>query len=83
MEEQINFFKIVHIHNKSSRYHLTQQVLLDAIVKDSTYSFFYHILAKDVNDFNDFYGSFACIMARSEHEADLYLNVNNDALWIC
>lgn len=80
MEEQINFFKIVHVNNKSKIYHITQQVLLNAIVKDSTYSLFYHILTKEVDDFNYFYGSFACLIVRNSYEADLYLNVNNKAL---
>ena len=76
----LNDFKIIHIHNQSQTYHLTRQVLLDSVLTQDTYSFFYHILLLDTSIFNEDYGSFACIIDRTSHEADLYLNVNPDAL---
>lgn len=80
IDEPLNSFLVIHIHNKSTHYHLTRQVLLDSTITQNTYCFFYHILAKNVNDFNEMYGSFACIIPNAEIEADLYLNVNSDAL---
>jgi len=53
---------------------------LDSALTQNTYCFFYHILAKKTNDFNELYGSFACLFGRSEREADLYLNVDLEAL---
>ena len=78
--EPVNTFKIVHLHNKSERYHLTRQVLLDSALTQNTYCFFYHILTKNLDEYNEMYGSFACLIARSGIEADLYLNVHLDAL---
>lgn len=80
IDEPLNSFLVVHVHNKSMIYHLTRQVLLDSTITQNTYCFFYHILAKNVNDFNEIYGSFACIIPNMITEADLYLNVNSDAL---
>lgn len=80
MEEPVNSFKIVHIQNKSSKYHLTRQVLINSVLSHNTYSFFYHILSKSTDEFNQVYGSFACIMPRSDYESDLYLNVDSLAL---
>lgn len=80
MEEPINEFRIVHIYNKSNIYHLTRQVLLDSALTQDTYCFFYHILAKNIYEFNDIYGSFACLFSRTIYEADLYLNAESDAL---
>lgn len=80
MEEPIYSFKVVHLYNKSNTYHLTRQVLLDSTLTQDTYCFFYHILSKNSDEFNQIYGSFACLFARSEYEADLYLNVEMDAL---
>jgi len=80
IDEPTCTFKIVHLNNRSDTYHLTRQVLLDATLTQSTYCFFYHILAMDMDDFNKMYGSFACLIARSEIEADIYLNVDPEAL---
>ena len=79
-EEPINPFKIVHVYNQSDKYHLTRQVLLDSSLTQNTYCFFYHILSKDIDEFNKIYGSFACLIARNLIEADLYLNVDVEAL---
>jgi len=76
----LNDFKIIHLHNQSMIYHLTRQVLLDSVLTQDTFSFFYHILLLDTNSFNEKYGSFACIIDRTSYEADLYLNVNSEAL---
>jgi len=80
MDSYPNDFRIVHIYNQSSTYHLTRQVLLDSALTQDTFTFFYHILAMDISDFNEKYGSFAYIIERNISEADLYLNVNRDAL---
>lgn len=80
IEEPLNTFKIVHLYNKSDIYHLTRQVLLDSVLTQNSYCFFYHILAKTTEDFNEMYGSFACLISRNTLEADLYLNVHTDAL---
>jgi hypothetical protein len=80
IDEPTNAFKIVHIYNKSNTYHLTRQVLLDSTLTQNTYCFFYHILAESMNEFNKSYGSFACLIARNNIEADLYLNVDSQAL---
>ena len=80
IEEPIYSYKVVHLHNKSKIFHLTRQVLLDSALTQDTYCFFYHILANNINEFNQMYGSFACLFGRSEYEADLYLNVEMDAL---
>lgn len=81
IEGPLNTFKIVHIYNRSDTYHLTRQVLFDSILTQNTYCFFYHILAKGVDEFNDIYGSFAFLIARNEIEADIYLNVDSKALY--
>lgn len=80
IESPTNSFKVVHLHNRSDQYHLTRQVLLDSILTQNTYCFFYHILSKSIDEFNQMYGSFACIISRSTIEADLYLNVDIIAL---
>jgi hypothetical protein len=80
IEQPINLFKVVHMYNKSNTFHLTRQVLLDSALTQDTYCFFYHILSKNIDDFNTLYGSFACLFARTESETDLYLNVDADAL---
>jgi hypothetical protein len=77
----LNDFKIIHLRNQSKTYHLTRQVLLDSVLTQDTYSFFYHILLLDTDSFNEKYGSFACVIDRTSYEADLYLNVNSDALY--
>ena len=79
-DELLNFFKVVHLSNRSDVYHLTRQVLIDSMITQDTYCFFYHILSKSIDDFNKLYGSFACLIAQSDDEADLYLNVNVSAL---
>lgn len=98
-DEPKNKFWIVHVHNKSEIYHLTRQVLLDSRLEQDTYCFFYHILSKDINEFNEMYGSFACLIPKYHNydyegtnlscllpkyhiyeAADLYLNVNSNAL---
>ena len=80
IEEPVNGFKIVHLCNQSDKYHLTRQVLLDSSLTQDTYCFFYHILAMNMEEFNKMYGSFACLIDQSVAEADLYLNVDADAL---
>ena len=80
IDEPMNEFKVVHLYNKSKKYHLTRQVLLDSVLTQNTYCFFYHILAKNIDEFNKMYGSFACLFDRSRYEADLYLNVDSEAL---
>ena len=80
IDEPMNSFKVVHLHNKSETYHLTRQVLLDSVLTQYTYCFFYHILAKDPEEFNDIYGSFACLIPQNIIEANLYLNVDSMAL---
>lgn len=80
VEEPANSFRIVHLHNKSDKYHLMRQVLLDSALTQDTYCFFYHILAMNIDDFNTLYGSFACLISRTDSEADLYLNVEPNAL---
>lgn len=80
IDEPMNAFKIVHVYNKSKTYHLTRQVLLDSMLTQNTYCFFYHILARNIDDFNQIYGSFACLIDRTMIEADLYLNVDSKAL---
>lgn len=79
IDEPLNTFRVVHLHNKSNIFHLTRQVLLDSVLTQNTYCFFYHILAKNSDEFNDIYGSFACLISRNQIEADLYLNVHSDA----
>ena len=79
----LNAFDIIHISNRSDIYHLTRQVLIDSVLTQDTYCFFYHILTKTVEEFNQTYGSFAYLVARDKYgkyEADLYLNVDPDAL---
>ena len=76
-----NLFKIIHLYNRSDTYHLTRQVLLDSMLRQNTYCFFYHILFKNIDEFNEMYGSFACLISRSAIEADLYLNVDSQALY--
>ena len=80
IDEPMNTFRVVHLHNKSAVYHLTRQVLLDSALTQNTYCFFYHILTKNSDEFNEIYGSFACLIGRSRIEADLYLNVHPDSL---
>lgn len=86
--EYLNPYRIVHIYNKSNIYHLTRQMLLDSSMQISlaqnTYSFFYHILSKGSDDFNDTYGSFAYIdcptKSTKSYHVDLYMNVDTTAL---
>lgn len=89
--EELNQYEVVHIHNKSSTYHLTRQTLLDSSLQipndesltQNTYSFFYHIMSKNTDEFNKIYGSFAYISTSKYpdlKEAKLYLNVNSKAL---
>ncbi|XWV24851.1 hypothetical protein QJ856_gp0932 [Tupanvirus deep ocean] len=80
IDQPMNPYKIVHLYNKSNVYHLTRQVLLDSRLTQDTYCFFYHILAKSMDEFNEMYGSFACLINRSRIEADLYLNVDSESL---
>lgn len=80
IEEPMNTFKIVHLENRSDTYHLTRQVLLDSMLMQNTYCFFYHILTKNIDEFNKMYGSFACLIYRNDDEVDLYLNVDSVAL---
>jgi hypothetical protein len=88
IENVVNDFGVVHIYNKSCVYHLTKQTLLDSSLTipndesmtQNTYSFFYHILSKDLQSFNEIYGSFAYMTVLRSMEATLYLNVNSKAL---
>ncbi len=88
--ENLNNYSIVHIYNRSNVYHLTRQVLLDSAFQiptdesmtQNTYSFFYHILSKDADDFNDTYSSFAyidTINSNKPYQPDLYMNVDSVA----
>jgi len=84
---ELNDFRIVHIHNRSDKYHLTRQTLLDSALTiptdesmtQNTYSFFYHILSKNMDDFNYTYGSFAYGTDKVD-SANIYINVNPIAL---
>jgi len=76
----MNNFKIVHIYNQSYKFHLTRQVLLDSSLTQDTFSFFFHIISMNVDDFNKRYGSFAYLTEKDIYEATLYINVNQDAL---
>ena len=78
--EACNSYLIVHIYNRSNVYHLTKQVLMDSYLTQNTYCFFYHILTVKLTDFNKMYGAFACLIEQNLFEANLYLNVNMDAL---
>jgi len=80
VDELLNHFEIVHLSNRSDIYHLTRQVLIDSMLTQDTYCFFYHILTKSIVEFNTMYGSFAHLIARNSTEADLYLNVDPSAL---
>ncbi|AGC02046.1 hypothetical protein H012_gp413 [Acanthamoeba polyphaga moumouvirus] len=79
IERNMNPFKIIHVYNKTKIYHLTRQVLLDSIITQNTYCFFYHILTKEPNEFNKLYDSFACLIERNMSEADLYVNLHEEA----
>lgn len=76
-----NTYRVVHLYNKCETYHLTREILLNSRITQDTYCFFYRILSREVEEFNDEYGSFACIISRNEDEADLYLNADSDALY--
>ena len=80
IEEAMNTFRVIHVYNQSNKYHLTRQVLLDSILTQNTYCFFYHMLSMGMEQFNELYGSFACLIERNPIEADIYLNVDPDAL---
>lgn len=77
---ELNTFEIVHIHNCSKQYHLTRQTLIDSSIIQNTHTFFYHILSLFVDEFNEQYTSFAYLSVRSNAEADIYLNVDEQAL---
>lgn len=79
VDQPINGFKIVHIYNMSDVFHLTRQVLLDTKLIQESDCFFYEILTRETDDFNDLY-HFSCLIARNYIEADLYLNVDREAL---
>lgn len=78
IDEPINDFIVVHIYNMSETYHLTKQILLDARLIQKSDCFFYQILTREMEEFNSLY-SFSCLIARSNIEADLYLNVDKEA----
>lgn len=80
IEEPMNDYKIIHLHNKNNTYHLTRQILLNSSYTMDTYCLFYHILAKNMDEFNDEYGSIACLIPRNHVEADLYMNVDAESL---
>lgn len=78
-DEPQNNFNVVHLHNKSTVYHLIRQVLLDSTLTQNTYCMFRHIITKRVDEFNEMYASVACLIARSDIEADLYMNIDQEA----
>lgn len=80
IDDPSNTFLLVHIHNRSTVYHMTRQTLLDSIITQDTYCFFYHIVAKSATEFNKMYGSFAYLVWKNTIEANLYLNVDSEAL---
>lgn len=80
IDEPMNTFKVIHLSNRTEKYHLMRQVLLDSLLIQNTYCFFCHILTLTADDFNEMYGSFAYLVGRNDIEADLYLNVDQDAL---
>ncbi len=80
IDKVYNDYLVVHIHNQTDIFHLTRQVLLDSALKHNTCCFFYQILAEEADYFNQLYSAFACIIPSSRIEADIYLNVNCDAL---
>ena len=73
-------FSVIHIHNQSLVYHLTGQLLQDLLFSEGQHCLFYQILDLNAEVFNRYYGSFATLLARSDQEADLYLNVDPEAL---
>jgi hypothetical protein len=76
MRSEINYpFEIVHVFNKSDKYHLTRKTLLR-----EKECFFSDILTLSISEFNFMYGSFAFLIYKSQIEANLYLNVNSRAL---
>jgi hypothetical protein len=80
IDNPLNSYHVVHIYNKNDCYHLTHQILIDTALTHNSFCFFYHILSKTTTEFNKMYSSFACIIPRNHLEADLYLNVNSEAL---
>ena len=68
-------YEIAHIHNRSNTYHITRQVMLNNID-----CFFYHILTLGSSSFNAIYNTFACMIAKSSVEVDVYMNVNCNEL---
>ena len=82
IEEPCNDYAVIHLHNRTNIYHITRQILLDSALTQDSCCFFYHIVAKTMADFNNIYGSFACIISRNDIEADVYLNVDQPALEI-
>ena len=78
--EFTNSFAVVHLHNRNCVYHLTRRVLIDSELTQNKYSIFKHVITMNVNEFNNTYGSFACLLDRSVREADLYLNVDPEAI---
>ena len=80
ISDSINYYNIVHIHNGNNVFHLTRQILLDSALVHDTCCFFYRIIDDAKSNFDEEYGSFACIMPRSRIEADVYLNVDHSAL---
>ena len=75
-----NCFRVVHFHNKSQKYHLTKAILLDCVKKEEQ-CFFSNIFYYDIDEFNYAYNSFATLISRNDEiEADLYLNVHQEAL---
>lgn len=80
IDKPMNIFKVVRIMNRNDIYYLMRQVLLDSILIFGNYCFFYDILTKDIDTFNDIYGSFSFIKKKNDFEAHLYLNVDSQAL---
>lgn len=79
IDDPTNGYLVVHLHNKGQKFHLTRQALLDTGLTHK-FNFFYNILAKTCEEFNSMYGNFACLIERTQYEADVYMNVSLFAL---
>lgn len=72
-------FKIYHIYNKTDIYHLTKQTLIETGVIYGDYNFFFHIVHMDTEEFNDKYGSFACMLQKNMDESNIFMNIHAKA----
>lgn len=71
-----NGYRVVHLHNRNDVYHIMRQTILDLVITDETYGFFYNILSLHEEEFNETYKSFAYLVPINMHEANLYLSVD-------